>query len=217
MWLCQGGYLPKGFLLYFQANASRWLCNKAWGCRLILQWHASWRQHKLWLQLQEEVSLPVAPADLHLVLHSLHPIHFSEHLTVWLQVCHLIIVHSFAGNCVSVCAWAVPVWCSLSHRCRQAQCVCVHNIMLSLSVFLFLWTFCKWVKCLKFWSKWCRNWAVCTAQYTHFHFSCHVIFSCHDVVSQLIVLPFAAMASSSTAFISAFPSSARLQQMRNNI
>lgn len=27
------------------------------------------------------------------VLHPLHPIPFSEHLTVWLQVCHLVITH----------------------------------------------------------------------------------------------------------------------------
>lgn len=48
------------------------------------------------MQLQEEVSLPVPPADLHAVLHSILPIHFSEHLSVWLQVCHFIIPHSFA-------------------------------------------------------------------------------------------------------------------------
>ncbi|CAG11898.1 unnamed protein product [Tetraodon nigroviridis] len=66
------------------------------GCHsLVLQRHASGRQSKLGLQLQEEVSLSVAPADMHSVLHPLHPIHYSEHLTLWLQVCHL----TFAPLC----------------------------------------------------------------------------------------------------------------------
>lgn len=96
----------------FQANAPRWLCNEAWGRRLLLQWHATRCQHKLRLQLQEEVSLPVAPADLRPVLHSLHPIHFSEHLTVWLQVCHLIITHLLAnGVYVCVCCLCPKGWC----------------------------------------------------------------------------------------------------------
>lgn len=112
----------KWILLYFQANASRWLCHKTWGCRFILQRHASGCKHKLGLQLQEEVSLPVAPADLHPVLHSLHPIHFSEPLTVCLQVCYLTITQSFTGKCVRV-----------HHQCRWAQ----HVFVLSLGVLPF--------------------------------------------------------------------------------
>lgn len=112
----------KWILLYFQANASRWLCHKTWRSRFFLQRHASGCKHKLGLQLQEEVSLPVAPADLHPILHTLHPIHFSEPLTVCLQVCHLTITHSFAGKCVRV-----------HHRCRWAQ----HVFVLSLGVLPF--------------------------------------------------------------------------------
>lgn len=127
--------LFESILLHFQANAPRWLCNKAWGRRLILQWHASGCQHKLRLQLQEEVSLPVAPADLHPVLHPLHPIHFSEHLTVWLQVCHLIITHSIAGKlCVRACVCCIHIM------------LCYHHAFIML---LLLWTFWRWTKMFK--------------------------------------------------------------------
>ncbi len=123
-------FLCKSILLYFQANAPRWLCNKAWGCRFLLQWHAAGCQYKLWLQLQEEVSLSVAPADMHPVLHPLHPIHFSEHLTVWLQVCHVIITHSFAGKlCVCVLCSSKSLLCSsvLISCCHLRSFVCVNE------------------------------------------------------------------------------------------
>lgn len=86
----------------FQANAPRGLRDQTRGRRLVLQRHASRCQHKLRLQLQEEVSLSVAPADLCPVLHPLHPIHFSEHLTVWLQVCHLVITLGCLQMCTRV-------------------------------------------------------------------------------------------------------------------
>lgn len=47
--------------------------------------------------------MSVAPADLHLVLHCLHPIHYSAHLSVWLQVRHLTLTHLFALCPVCVC------------------------------------------------------------------------------------------------------------------
>lgn len=127
----------------FQANAPRWLCNKAWGCRLLLQWHAAGRQHKFRLQLQEEVSLLVAPADLRPVLHSLHPIHFSEHLTVWLQVCHFIITHLLVCECVCVCVAFIQ---------STHMLLCCVTFM-AFSLLLFLWTFWKIQQnVLKVWS-----------------------------------------------------------------
>lgn len=179
---CNYCYFPsKSLLLYFQANAPRWLCNKAWGCRFILQRHASGCEHKLWLQLQEEVSLPVAPADLHLVLHCLHPIHYSEHLTVWLQVCHHII--TLLENCVCVCV-----------AFSKSLAGSYHALLLSwLALCFFLWTFWTWAKMFKITKPFSSNWVENTSV---LHFSYHVALSCHDIVSQLITLPSAATVSS---------------------
>lgn len=118
-WIFSLSCLPS----YFQANSSRWLCNKAWGCWFILQWHASGCQHELRLQLQEEVSLPVSPADLHSVLHhSLPAIHFSEHLPVWLQVCHLTITHPFT-------CWPLRAHVCYTFWIMCAQWLCVHALL----------------------------------------------------------------------------------------
>lgn len=163
-------------ILYFQANAPRWLCYKAWGCRLILQWHATGSQHKLWLQLQEEVSLSVAPADLHPVLHSLHPIHFSEHLTVWLQVCHLIITHSFAGKlCVFVSCVSPNRWCVR---------VCSKSCFLTTVAFIMHKCFINEANMFKVVNCFCNGEnAENTSGYSN------VTLGCNVIISQLIMLP----------------------------
>lgn len=73
-----------------QTNATRWLRKEAGRRRLVLQWRAAGRELQLGQQLQEEVCLPVSPADLHL-----HPLHQPKHLTVRLQVCTCAHFHPF--------------------------------------------------------------------------------------------------------------------------
>lgn len=120
-----------------QTNATRWLRKEAGRRRLVLQRRAAGRELQLRQQLQEEVCLPVTPADLHL-----HPIHQPKHLTVRLQVCacaHFHPHHLHPQPQSRAAQWW-PVQGSVAYFKLSEKFLNAHGSVLNVQVFIQCWS-----------------------------------------------------------------------------